>query len=127
MAFSESFFEVAAQLMPVLFLAMVVEERLQPDSEESPSDRIMRSWLIALLVIGEVLALAVVAGGLAPSRGAGSIVASTLMFSTFLLAIPVLERELRDDRSHAERIAHVGAALAIITAVLWTLIAVQFS
>ena len=30
--YSDSFFVVCAQLIPVLFLAMVVEERLRPDS-----------------------------------------------------------------------------------------------
>jgi len=62
MNFSEPFFEVAAQLIPVLFLAMVVEEQLQPDSDEAPSDRVIRSWLLALLVIGELIALSVVGG-----------------------------------------------------------------
>jgi hypothetical protein len=31
---SATFFESSAQLIPVLFLAMVVEERLQPESEK---------------------------------------------------------------------------------------------
>jgi len=127
MAFSTSFFEVAAQLIPVLFLAVVVEERLQPAAEESPIERVARSWLLVLFVIGEMLALAVVAGGLAPSKGVGSIVVSTLLLSVFLLAVPVIERELTHDRAWPERIAHAGAALAVVLAVFWILLAVQFS
>lgn len=127
MAFSQSFFEVAAQLIPVLFLAMVVEERLQPDAEETWVDRAMRSWLLALLVIGEMITLAVVAGALMPSRGVGSIVSCVLLFSVFLVALPVLERELEEDRSRAERIAHASAALAVIVAVLWTVVSIEFS
>jgi hypothetical protein len=33
---------------------MVVEEKLQPDSEETPSEREARSWLFVSLVIGEL-------------------------------------------------------------------------
>ncbi len=127
MAFSLSFFEVSAQLIPVLFLAMAVEDRLQLDEDESAGDRIMRSWLLAFLVIGEVLALAVVAGGLEPSKRIGSLVASALLGSAFILAVPVFARELRADRSRGERLAHVGAAIAVIVAVLWTLGTIQFS
>src|SRR3954468_11900091 len=87
--FSLSFFEVAAQLIPVLFLAMVVEEKLQPEADETPVDRVTRSWLLALLVIGELIALSVVAGGLAPSQAAGSMVASAMPFAAFLVAVPV--------------------------------------
>lgn len=47
MDFSRSFYEVAAQLIPVTFLAMVVEERLHPDAEETAGDRVLRSWLLA--------------------------------------------------------------------------------
>jgi hypothetical protein len=68
MVYSGSFFGVSAQLIPVLFLAMVVEEKLQPDSEGTPSERVGRSWLFVSLVIGELVALSVIAGGLSPSR-----------------------------------------------------------
>lgn len=44
MAFSESFFEVSAQLIPVLFLALVLEEWLRPGARETPGDRVARSW-----------------------------------------------------------------------------------
>jgi hypothetical protein len=70
-------------------MAMVAEERFQPDAEETASDRVTRSWLLALLVIGKVIALSVVAGGLTPSKGAGSIVAGAMLVVAFLLALPV--------------------------------------
>lgn len=125
MSFSEPFFEVAAQLIPVLFLAMVVEERFQPDTEETAGDRVARSWLLALLVIGEVIALSVVAGGLRPSKGAGSIVACAMLFAAFLLALPVLSRELREDRSPLERLGHASAGMLVLAAIVGTLVAVQ--
>jgi hypothetical protein len=127
MSFSQSFFEVTAQLIPVLFLATVVEERLQPDADQTATDRVARSWLMVLFVIGEMISLAVVAGGLTPSKGEGSIVASTLMFSAFLLALPVLEREMQEHRSKLERLAHASAAIVVILAILWTLGAIEFS
>lgn len=73
MAFSEQFFEVTAQLLPVLLIAMAVEEGLRSD-EETVWERVGRSWLVALFVLGELLSLAVVAGGLRPSRSVGTIV-----------------------------------------------------
>lgn len=110
---SFAFFEVSAQLIPVLFLAMVVEERLQPDNEETVADRVARSWLLALLLVGEMVALAVVAGGIRPSNSAGSVVASALLFAALLVAIPAVERELKRGRSRRERLGHATAALAV--------------
>ena len=127
MSFSQSFFEVSAQLIPVLFLAMVVEERFQPDAEEKAIERVARSWLLALLVVGEMVALSVVAGGVNASKACGSVVACTLLFSVFLLAVPILEKELQHDRSRAERMAHAAAGLLVIIAVLWIVLAIQFS
>lgn len=125
--FSQSFFETAAQLIPVLFLAMVVEERLQPDADETAGDRVTRSWLLALLVIGEITALSVVAGGLAPSKGVGSMVAGAMLFAAFLLAVPVVNRELKDGRSQLERLGHASAGLLVLLSVLGTLVAIQSS
>jgi hypothetical protein len=127
MSFSSSFFEVSAQLIPVLFLAMVVEDRLQPEEEESPGERVMRSWVIALLVVGEVLALAVIAGGLDASQGTGTLVASSMLFAAFLIVLPVMSRELRTDRSHRERLGHAAAALLVIAAVVGTSLAMQLA
>lgn len=127
MVYSDSFFEVSAQLIPVLFLAMVVEEKLQPDSEETPSERVTRSWLFVLLVIGELLALSVIAGGLAPSRGVGGLVALSMLFAAFLIALPVISRELQEGRSRRERVGHALAGLAVLAAVLSTILAIQAS
>jgi heme A synthase len=127
MGFSESFFEVAAQLIPVLFLALVVEEKLQPDTEETAGDRVTRSWLLVLLVVGELISLSVVAGGLRPSKGVGAMVAGAMLLAAFLLTLPVLTRELKDDRSPLERLGHASAGVAVLVAVLGTLVAIQLS
>ena len=92
----------------MLFLAMVVEEKLQPDEEEAASERVTRSWLLASLVIGELLALAVIAGGLSPSKGVGGLVAMSMLLAAFLIALPVIGRELQEGRSRRERL---GTAL----------------
>ena len=125
MVYSGSFFEVSAQLIPVLFLAMVVEETLQPDSEETPSERVGRSWLFVSLVIGELLALSVIAGGLSPSKGVGGLVALSMVFAAFLMALPAISRELKEGRSRRERLGHALAGLAVLVAVLWTIVAIQ--
>lgn len=122
MAYSDAFFEISAQLIPVLFLAMVVEEKLQPDTEESASDRVTRSWLLASLVAGEILALAVVAGGLPATSGTGSLVASSMLFAAFLISLPVISRELAVGRSRRERVGHATAGLAVIALLLFTIV-----
>lgn len=126
-SFAPEFFAVTAQLIPVLFLAMVVEERLQPEAEESPGDRVLRSWVLTLLVAGEVLSLAVVAGGIDSSKSAGSFVVSSLVGASFLAAVPVVSRELRDERSFGERLGHASAGVTIIGVLVAILVVVQLS
>jgi hypothetical protein len=106
---------------------MVVEEKLQPDSEETPGERVTRSWLFVSLVLGELLALSVVAGGLRPSKGVGGLVAMSMLFAAFLIALPVISRELDEDRSRRERLGHASAGLAVLAAVLSTILAIQLS
>jgi len=111
MSYSVAFFEVSTQLIPVLFLAMVVEEKLQPDAEKTPGERVTRSWLFVSLVVGELIALAVVAGELTPSKGAGNLVALAMLFAAFLIALPVIGRELQEGRGGRERLGHALAGL----------------
>lgn len=73
------------------------------------------------------LALSVVAGGLTPSEGVGSLVASSMLFAAFLMALPVIGRELQEDRSRRERLGHALAGLAVLVAVLSTIVAIQLS
>lgn len=127
MFYSDAFFEVSAQLIPVLFLAMVVEEKLQPDEEETAGERVTRSWLLASLVIGELLALSVIAGGLSPSKGVGGLVAMSMLLAAFLISLPVIGRELQDGRSRRERLGHGLAGMAVLVAVLSTILAMQVS
>lgn len=127
MAYTESFFEVSSQLIPVLFLAMIVEEKLQSAGDDSPFERVARSWLFTLLVIGEALALAVVAGGLRATKGTGNLVASSLLFATFLMALPAIERELTNERRPLERLGHALAGVTLIGAALWAIVAMQVS
>ena len=50
-------------------------------------------------MIGELLALSVVASGLSPSNGVDNLVALSMLFATFLIALPVISRELQEGRS----------------------------
>lgn len=127
MSFSRSFFDVSAQLIPVLFLAMVVEERLQPESDETAGERITRWWLVTLLFIGEVISLSVTAGGIAPSKSVGTFVSGSMLLAGFLLVIPLLSRELKDERPRLERLGHALAGVVMLVAILGTLVAVQLS
>ena len=77
--------------------------------------------------MGELLALSVVAGGLSPSDGVGGLVALVMLFAMFPIALPVISRELHEDRSRCERMGHGLAGLAVLVAVLSTIIAIQFS
>lgn len=125
MYFSPTFFEVSAQLIPVLFLAMVVEERLQDN--ETVVDRVTRSWVIAFLVIAEVLALAAVASDLGPSRFAGSLVACAMLLAGFLMVATVLVREIQKGRSRLEHVGHALAGAAVLVVVSGALIAMQLN
>jgi small-conductance mechanosensitive channel len=127
MAFSESFFEVSAQLIPVLLLAMVVEDRLQPGEVESPGDRAIRSWTLAFLVVGETLSLSVVAGGIASSKATGSMVSCAMLFAALLIVAAVLQREIQEERPRWERRLHLLAGMFVIIVILWTLAAVELS
>ncbi|KGN39799.1 hypothetical protein [Knoellia aerolata] len=126
MTYSSSFFEISAQLIPVLFLALVVDQKLQPDAEEDATDRIARSWAATALVVGEVLALAVVAGGLAPSSGYGSLVAGGMLLAAILIALPALAREMKAERSRWEGRAHAAAGSVTLLSILGTLVAISF-
>lgn len=123
MTYSESFFEVTAQIIPVLFLALVLESRLQPGKSATAGERVTHSWVLALLVIGEIITLCVVAGGLQPSIGIGRLVAGTMLFPAFLIPLPVIMRA-RKKMSARERWGHATASLAIIVTVLITILAV---
>ena len=125
MTYSTSYFEVSAQLIPVLFLAMVVEDRLQPTEEESPRERVTRSWVLASLVAGEILSLAVIAGGVAGSRGVGNLVALFMLFSGFLIALPAIGLELDNGRSRRERAGHALAGLFVIALIVGVAVAVN--
>lgn len=127
MAFSESFFEVSAQLIPVLFLTLALEERLRPADEETPTDRVARTWAATLLLTAEILSMSVVAGGMSPSKGVGSVVSSTMLFGALVIALRILEPEFDGDRARWENIAHLLAGIFILGVFLWTIIAVQFS
>ena len=126
MSYSNAFFEVSAQLIPVLLLAMVVEERLQPEGSESPSGRVGRSWLLASLMGAEIIALAVVAGGLPATRSVGNIVALLMLLSGFLITLPAIGVELGKGRSPRERLGHGLAGLSLIVLVFVVTLSVQF-
>lgn len=114
--FTAAFYEVSAQLIPVAFLGLVVEERLRDTADESAFDRVARSWVIALLIFCEGLSLAVLAGGIENTPGVGKIVALSLLIAGALAACGALSRELSADRSRRERLGHISAAVAVLAA-----------
>ena len=126
MTFSDTFFEISAQLIPVLFLALVVQEKLQSDAEEDASDRVARSWAATFLLIGELLALGVVAGGLLPSPWVESVVSGGMLLAAMLISVPVLSREGVPERARWERRAHAAAGIVAVLAILSTIIGVGF-
>lgn len=106
---------------------MVVEEKLQPEDEETAGERVTRSWLFVSLVVGELLSLSVVAGGLAPSEFAGGLIALSMLFAAFLMALPVITREMQEGRSRREQVGHALAGLTVLVAVLATIATMQLS
>ena len=123
MTFNASFFEVSSQIIPVLFLALVLEEKLRPSKRDSARDRVSHSWVLALLVAGEIVALSVVAGGLEPSSGVGRVVALCMLFPAFLIALPAIGLQIKKKATTPERLGHASAGLAIILTVLGVVVA----
>ncbi|MFQ6169967.1 hypothetical protein ACK8HX_00040 [Oryzobacter sp. R7] len=112
------FFAVCAQVIPVLFLALIVEDRLRYDKEEA-TERVMRSWGLALLTIALITSLAVV-GGATPASGlAGHVVVTTLLACVGLISIPPIVKEIREGRRMSEGIGHLLAAVAAVLVALW--------
>jgi hypothetical protein len=113
--FQPPFFEISAQLVPVLFLALVVEDKLQPDEDESAFDRVIRTWAIALLVVAGVVCMAVLAGAASPSEPTGRTVSVCLLLAGLLIVKPVLASAFADGQSHWEQAGHAGAGLLLVT------------
>jgi uncharacterized membrane protein YhaH (DUF805 family) len=98
----QAFFEVTAQLMPVLLLAVLVEHRLfdvpaDPIPQHASRFRQIRTalWQVALfvftlmaLVAGEVASLVAISQG--GSRISGQLVVISLGLATMLLFIPLM-------------------------------------
>lgn len=118
MTFSASFFEVSAQIIPVLFLALVLEEKLRPTKRDTARERVTHSWVLALLLAGEIVALSVVAGGLPPSASVGRFVGLCLLFPAFLIALPTIGLQIRKKAHVRERVGHALAGLTVILTVL---------
>jgi hypothetical protein len=112
MTFHSAFFEISAQLIPVLFLAMVVEDKLQQD--EAPWERVLRSFALVLLAGSEAACLAVVAGSLAGSVATGRSVAAVMVLAGLIMVSPAIGRELTSERSRTERMWHAGAVLLFL-------------
>lgn len=123
MTFSSSFFEVSAQIIPVLFLALVLEEKLRPTKRDTARDRVTHSWVLALLLAGEIVALSVVAGGLSPSGPVGQFVGLCLLFPAFLIALPAIALQIKKKADTRERVGHASAGLTVILTVLGVAIA----
>ena len=121
MTVNAPFFEVSAQIIPVLFLALVLKEKLRPNKRDTARDRVTHSWVLALLVAGEVVALSVVAGGLEPSSAVGRTGALCMLFPALLIALPAIGLQIKKKAAAPERLGHASAGLAIILTVLGAL------
>lgn len=117
MTFQPAFFEISAQLIPVLFLAMVVEEKLQPDDDEASYQRVMRTWVVVLLFWAEVICLSVTAGAIRSLSGAGAIVGVCELFAGFLVVIPVIGKAIDAGTSRSMRFGHAIPGLLFIASV----------
>lgn len=101
MTYSDSFFEVVSQVVPVVFLALVVEARDRADrprgahhrssddgAPETALDRVAYMLILGALVVIEVIALSAVAGS-EQAAGLGSFVAAGLGAAGVLLFIKI--------------------------------------
>lgn len=122
MHFSLEFFNVTAQLTPVLFLTLVLEKRYQKPTHDG-GDRATRSTAIALLVVAELISLEVVARQQVEHND-GAFVTSALLLGGLLLVFPVLADHWRAAKGQRlawlERVAHAVSGAFIFGAMLIT-------
>lgn len=118
-----AFFEIAAQLIPLFFLLILVENRLRLPAQEGESERPLRGFmarmgLLAAVVIGEAAALVAVAGQ--PTEFEAAIVAQVLgILGVYILAPPVM-REIEEVRAHvhSRAIKHLLVTIATFVVTL---------
>jgi hypothetical protein len=117
--FKPEFFEISAQLIPVLFLAMVVEDKLQPDEKDGARLRVLRSFALVVLAGTEAACLAVIAGAVDGSDGAGKETALGMLLAGLLIVSTVIGREFKASRSRTEEWCHKGVVLALALSAAW--------
>jgi hypothetical protein len=92
----KAFYEIAAQVLPVLFLALAVESRLSVIGQEETEQR-LRLILIYALGIGEVTSLVVLATGQDGNNSlgyvAGALAAATVSVVTFAVTSGIDDKE----------------------------------
>lgn len=154
-SYSSEFFTTVAGLLPTMFLALVLEEALQEKDEPAPSPtpaqssdtpdsvtspvhssklqgfmdayaRVSRTWALALIVVGEIAALSVVATN-SPSSGAGQFLVAVLALATFFIITPVVDKVLdsHQSRSRRERLGHAAPWVLLVAVLIGVTIGAQ--
>ena len=85
------FFEIMAQIGPVLVLAYVLESRLDLASPRPPGGRSLQLGGLTLVILGEISALAVTAGVFEPTAWRGLLTGSTFVFGLAYLIVALAE------------------------------------
>jgi zinc transporter ZupT len=136
MRFQLAFFEVTAQLVPVLLLAFVFESRDRHDQmgkkaakraerEEEPADRVQYAFALCLLVLAEILALSKVASG-RPTDEAGYSVVMVLSIATLVWISGPMAAIVRRTKDRWEKAVIAAVFLAVVVMLLalvaWALV-----
>jgi len=87
------FYSTAAQVIPVLFLALIVEQRFFEPAKEA-LDPVLDLLVVSMFILGETLALWALAGG-KPGRAVMAGVATPLAIGTFGLVAPIVVPRLK--------------------------------
>jgi hypothetical protein len=86
-----TFYEVAAQVIPVLFLALIVEQKLFGDSrnDRTPAFELFLLAIVLLAAVGEMVSIAALVEHKPPSSELGKTV---VLFAMALLFLPFIVR-----------------------------------
>jgi hypothetical protein len=116
------FFEILAQIGPVLLLAYVLEARGAHRDQATELETTARTYGLLIAAAGEVLALVVVSGVVDPTRALGAFAAGSMLFSFAYIPLAVgdVVEKKWPPQAILSLVLAVAALLLLLTAMIWT-------
>lgn len=107
------FYSAAAQLIPILFLALIVERRFFEDAADESPDPMLDLLVMGLFIFGETAALATI-GGVDVGRASRAFVAVPIAIGALAIVSPAAWPRLRHSYASASGRRRVFDRLLVI-------------